>query len=716
MIPLPVLQNIAFLLAAAAIFDLTTHKLQRRPHWVWQILSGLILGLIGIGVMLTPWTIESGIVLDTRSILISVVGLFFGTIAVVVTMAVTIICRIIQGGIGATTGVYVIFASGLIGLIWRYWRKDLLTGISALELYLLGIVVHTAMLLLMLTLPGNTGWKTLTSMVVPVMLAYPLGTTVFGILLRERLERLQNIAAIAESRETLSKILNTVPQGIFWKDANGRYLGCNQIFARSAGLKMPDEIIGKTDLELPWPKDYAENYRAIDLQVVSSGQPRLQYTEILHQADGNQITTVTSKVPLINQHGEIFGILGVFGDITELKKIEAEQIKLREQLYQATKMESIGRLAGGVAHDFNNMLGVILGFTEMSMRLVDPSTTVYKHLQEVCRAAERSSDLTRQLLAFARKQTVNPELLDINKTIEGMLKILTRLIGEHIRLVWEPTANLGAIKIDPSQLDQILANLCANARDAIGKTGMITITTGALHADAAFCRNLPESYPGDFIVLSITDSGCGIDEKTIGQLFEPFFTTKEFGTGTGLGLATVYGIVKQNHGFIKVTSQPGKGTCFKIFLPDHGPANFEEPVTSTVLKPVAGHETILLVEDEEAILTITSMMLEAAGYRVITASSPSEAIKAAQNSQCKVQLLLSDVVMPGMNGKEMAERLKEMQPGLKCLFMSGYTADVIARQDLSEESLNFLAKPFNSEELTRKVREVLDQQTTPGSN
>ena len=716
MIPLPILQNIAFLLAAAAIFDLTTHKLHRRPHLGWQIFSGLILGFIGIGVMLTPWTLESGIVFDTRSVLISVVGLFFGTTAVVMTMLITIICRVLQGGLGATTGVYVIFASGFIGLAWRYWRKNRLASISAFELWLLGVVVHAVMLLLMLTLPDNAGLKTLASITFPVLLVYPLGTTVFGILLRERLERLQSAVAVAESRETLSKILNTVPQGIFWKDLNGRYLGCNQIFARSAGLKMPDEIIGKTDLELPWPDGYAENYTAIDRQVVSSGQPRLQYTETLYQADGQQITTVTSKVPLVNQNGDIFGILGVFGDITELKKAEAEQIKLREQLYQANKMESIGRLAGGVAHDFNNMLGVILGFTEMSMRLLDPSTPVYKHLQEVCRAAERSSELTRQLLAFARKQTVSPELLDINKTIEGMLRILARLIGEHIQLLWEPAANPGAIKIDPSQLDQILANLCANARDAVGKTGQIIIETAAIKVDELFCRNTPESYPGDFIVLSVTDNGCGIDEKTINQLFEPFFTTKEFGSGTGLGLATVYGIVKQNHGFIKVTSRPGRGTCFKIFLPDHGQADLDAYAPPTSPKPVAGHETILLVEDEEAILTVTTMMLEAAGYRVITASSPAEAIKAVQNGKCMVNLLLSDVVMPGMNGKELAGKLKQMLPDMRCLFMSGYTADVIARQDLSEECLNFLAKPFNSEELTGKVREVLDQQNSPASS
>jgi len=715
MIPLPIIQNIAFLLAAAAIFDMTTHRLDRRPHWGWQILIGMILGFIGIGVMLTPWTLESGIVFDTRSVLISVVGLFFGTIAVAMTMLMTIICRLLQGGIGTATGIYVIFAAGLIGLAWRHLRKASLSNISALELYFMGIIVHAGMLLLMLTLPDGAGWKTLTSIAFPVLLIYPAGTTVFGILLRERFVRLQNINAVAESREILNQILETVPQGIFWKDSNGHYLGCNHTIARSAGFSRPEEIIGKTDLELPWPREQAEGYMADDRQVISSGKAKLKYMEPLRQADGEEITIVTSKVPLVNQNGEIFGILGVVDNITERQKAEAEQNRLKEQLYQTTKLQSIWRLAGGIAHDFNNMLGVILGFTEMSMRLLDPSDPVYKHLQEVCLAAERSSELTRQLLAFTKKQTMNPALLDINKAIEGMLKILGRVIGENIKLVWEPEEKLGAIKIDPSQLDQILTNLCVNARESIGKSGQINIRTGVARVDHAFCANNAEAYPGDFIFLSVADNDRDMDKNTVYKLFEPAVAARQFETSAGPGLATAYGIVRQNHGFVMFSSDPENGTCFKVFLPNYGQAKLEENAHPESLSNSTGFETILLVEDEKAILTITSMMLEAAGYQVITASSPLEAIKAAQNANCKIHLLLSDVVMPGMNGKELAEKLKKLMPDLRCLFMSGYTADVIALQDLSEDGLQSLPKPFNSEELTRKVREVLDQKSPHGA-
>lgn len=706
---MPILQNIAFLLSAAAIFDLTTHKLRNRPHWVWQVMSGLILGVIGIGVMLTPWTLESGLVFDTRTVLISITGLFFGKITLAITMMLTIAFRVAQGGVGCATGIYTILASGAIGLAWHYWRKDRLTCISSLELYSMGIIVHAVMLLLMLTLPGEAARRALASITAPVLLIYPFGNAVFGIFLRDRFDRMQNISAVAESRETINQILNTVPQAIFWKNADGRYLGCNQVFAQAAGFAKPEEILGKTDLDFSLPEGFAEKYMAEDRQIIKSGVAKLRHVETLPGPGGEEITVVTSKVPLVHANGEIFGVLGVFDDISKLKQAEAEKTRLKEQLCKATKMESIGRLAGGVAHDYNNMLSIILGFTEMSMRLLNPSTQVYKHLQEVCRAAERSSDLTRQLLAFARKQSVNPALLDINKTVGGMLKVIGRLLGEDIKIVWEPAENLGNIKIDPSQLDQVLTNLCINPHEAVEGFSQITIGTGAVHIDHAFCQNNPEAYPGDFVSLSVAHNGRGMDEDTMNKLFEPFFTTKQFGAGTGLGLAPVYGIVKQNHGFIKVSSSPDSGTCFKIFLPDYGKAVTEDAAGHETQKQTTGHETILLVEDEEAILTITAMMLEAAGYRVITTSSPVEAIKTARSGQYKIHLLLADVVMPAMNGKELAEELKEFLPELKYIFMSGYTSDIIPPQNSAEEGLNFLAKPFNSEELTRKVREVLDQ-------
>lgn len=388
-------------------------------------------------------------------------------------------------------------------------------------------------------------------------------------------------------------------------------------------------------------------------------------------------------------------------DITELKRMEAE-------LQQAQKMESVGRLAGGVAHDFNNMLSVILGHTEMALENTNPTAPLYASLQAVQHAAERSAALTRQLLAFARKQTVSPKVIDLNETVEGILKMLHRLIGEDIDLLWQPGANLKPVKVDPSQIDQLLANLCVNARDAIDGAGKITIETDAKTFDEAYCADYPGALPGEYILLDVSDDGCGMDQDLLNHIFEPFFTTKEQGKGTGLGLASVFGMVKQNNGFINVYSEPGQGTTFKIYLPA-----YPEKATGDVAKvpdlPTAhGHETVLLVEDELAILEMTTKMLRSLDYTVVVAASSAEAIRLAQEHRGRIDLLMADVVMPGMNGRELAGNLISLCPDIKLLFMSGYTANVIAHHGVLEEGVDFIQKPFSRKDLGRKLREVLE--------
>jgi len=394
-------------------------------------------------------------------------------------------------------------------------------------------------------------------------------------------------------------------------------------------------------------------------------------------------------------------------DITKLKQAEEERAKLTEQLNQAQKMESVGRLAGGVAHDFNNMLGVILGHTEMALDQLEPDKPVYANLIEIKKATERSADLTRQLLAFARKQTAAPKVLDLNKTVEGMLKMLRRLIGEDIDLVWRPGNNLGLIKMDPSQIDQILANLCVNARDAIGDTGMVIIETGPAAFDKTYCTAYTDFSPGEYTMLAISDNGCGMDKQTLEKAFEPFYTTKGTGKGTGLGLATVYGIVKQNDGFINVYSEPGKGTTFKIYLPRYSAK--DGPITQgdTWKQVVSSNETILLVEDESMILEMTKSMLQHHGYTVLAAATPGEAIRLAETYTGQIHLLMTDVIMPEMNGRELANHLVSLHPHLKCLFMSGYTADAIARHGVLDEGVHFIQKPFTVTDLAAKVHQAL---------
>ena len=420
--------------------------------------------------------------------------------------------------------------------------------------------------------------------------------------------------------------------------------------------------------------------------------------------DGTVIQAMVSSICVRKPDGAADYFVALVQDITDRRRAEEEREMLQAQLAQAQKMESVGRLAGGVAHDFNNMLGVILGHAELAMRGVDRSHPVFDRLQQIHKAAERSADLTRQLLAFARKQTVAPRVLDLNETVEGMLKMLRRLIGEDIDLVWLPGKNLKPVWVDPSQIDQILANLCVNARDAIGDRGKVTIETGNVVFDEAGCSGHAGCVPGDYVMLAVSDDGCGIDREILDRLFDPFFTTKGVGEGTGMGLATVYGIVKQNEGCIDVRSETGRGSTFRIYLPrSQGKAErLREDESTETTAP--GHETILLVEDEAAVLDMCRIMLESLGYRVLSAATPGEAMRIAREYAGEIHLLMTDVVMPEMNGRDLARNILTLYPNVKRLFMSGYTADVIAHRGILDEGVHLIQKPFDMRTLAARLR------------
>ncbi|HSL61839.1 MAG TPA: response regulator, partial [Desulfotignum sp.] len=409
-----------------------------------------------------------------------------------------------------------------------------------------------------------------------------------------------------------------------------------------------------------------------------------------------------------SEKGSVATLDGFIFDITERRRAEAEREKLQAQLRQAQKMESVGRLAGGVAHDFNNMLGVILGHVEFALEKIGENHDLSAGLKEIQTAAQRSADLTKQLLTFARKQIISPRPLDLNDTVESMLNMLRRLIGEEIDLVWKPAAHLWPVKMDPSQIDQILVNLCINARDAIAGIGKLTIETGTKTFDDEYCRRNAGFVPGEYALLAVSDNGCGMDKKTLKNLFEPFFTTKAVGQGTGLGLATIYGIVKQNSGFINVYSETGQGSTFNIYLPRLAGEDKNFSDISIAKTASGGTETILLVEDEPAILRMTRMMLEQKGYTVLSAATPSQAMEKAGKHSSAIDLLLSDVVLPEMTGRDLAGQIAGLYPGIRVLFMSGYTADVIAHQGLLDAGVSFIQKPFSVADLAEKVRGVLD--------
>ena len=511
--------------------------------------------------------------------------------------------------------------------------------------------------------------------------------------------------ALKESQGFLTTLLDSIPVPVFYKDVEERYLGANKGFEEFFG-KTREQLIGKNVFDFS-SRELAEVHHAKDAELLRN--PGVQICDALvEDAHGTLHDVVIHKATFMEPGGRIQGLIGVMLDVTERTKAEKQKDELQAQLQQSQKMESVGRLAGGVAHDFNNMLGVILGHAELAMMRCNPSEQTRAHLRVIQDSARRSAELTRQLLAFARKQTVVPKVLDLNDSVSGMLKILMRLIGEDIHIGWLPGRDLWSVKMDPAQVDQILANLCVNARDAIEGVGRVTIETEDVAFDEEYCAVHPGFIPGDYVMLAVSDDGCGMDKGSMEHLFEPFFTTKAAGKGTGLGLATVYGIVRQNEGFINVYSEPGEGATFKIYLP-----RFEGEAAESNDQRVAeipkGHgETIILVEDEPAILDMCRSMLVDFGYTVLTAATPGEALRQAVIHAGKIQLLITDVVMPEMSGRDLEKQIGDITPGLKCLFISGYTADVIAHRGVLDEGVNFLSKPFSARDLATKVREVLD--------
>jgi len=522
------------------------------------------------------------------------------------------------------------------------------------------------------------------------------------------MERLDAEQALKESEARFRLLYEKAPLGYQSLDENGRFIQVNQTWLDTLGYARED-VIGKSFADFLHP-DWQDHFKENFPRFKAIGEIMGVEFEMMKK-DGAFIQVSFNGKIARDQNGHFQQTHCILHDITDRKKAEAEREKLQDQLIQAQKMESVGRLAGGVAHDFNNMLGVILGHAEMALEEVEENHPLYIDLKEIQAAAQRSADLTRQLLTFARKQMISPKVLNLNQAVQQMITMLHRLIGEDIDLVWQPAQELWPVKIDPSQVDQILANLCVNARDAVSGVGKITIETGMKTFDPAYCTEHTGFAPGDFVLLAVSDNGCGMDRKTLDSLFEPFFTTKDLGKGTGLGLAMVYGIVKQNQGFINVYSEPGKGTTFRIYLPRYlsgDPAVIIKPSGEAV---PGGNETLLLVEDEAAILGLARMMLERMGYRVLAASTPTEAIQLARAHAGKIDLLMTDVVMPEMNGRDLAAQLTRLYPDLKLLFMSGYTADVIAHHGVLDEGVCFIQKPFSKKDLALKLRESLDDAT-----
>ncbi len=505
----------------------------------------------------------------------------------------------------------------------------------------------------------------------------------------------------AENELTRFKFMvENARQEVYLVNPDGSLAYVNRAAAESLGYTIEEMlemgVMGFDPKFGPCFRDHFEELKRHDLQPF----------ETLHIAKNGRrlIKEMRSVFIELNDNEYICG----FGqDITERRQAEQERLKLQEQLAQSQKMESVGRLAGGIAHDFNNMLGVIIGQTELALMKSEKSGDVYTSLREIDKAAKRSAELTSQMLAFARKQAVTPRVIDLNETINGMFSMLRRLIGENIELEWLPGASVWNVMVDPTQIDQILANLCVNSRDAIIGNGRITIQTENVEMGENWSGTGSGAIPGEYVKLTVKDTGTGFAAEMLEHIFEPFFTTKETGKGTGLGLAMVYGIVKQNQGYIDVNSKEGEGACFMIYFPRSKSEVSDVPGDRTGKIGEKGSETILLVEDEPMLLDMTSSMLEALGYSVIATSKPDEAVNIARREKERIRLLITDVIMPGINGRDLSSMILEIIPGLNRLFMSGYTADVIAHHGVLEDGVHFIQKPFSLGGLAEQVSNAL---------
>jgi PAS domain S-box-containing protein len=523
---------------------------------------------------------------------------------------------------------------------------------------------------------------------------------------------MQALEALGEGEDRLRQAIRVAQVGIFHRDhlSDAAYWSPEM---REMHDKGPDEPVSR---EVFLKGIHPDDWRSVDFAIQRSRDPHgdglcdMTYRYVFKDGSVRYIS-MRSQTIFEGKGDSRYPVrtVGAVQDITRCKQTEEEREKLQAQLHQFQKMEAVGQLAGGVAHDFNNILQTILGYSEIAMEISKSKQggKLQEYLSEIAKTARRSANLTRQLLAFARKQPIRPIVLDLNETINGLLKMLQRLIGENIKLVWKPGFEIWPVKMDPSQVDQILVNLAVNARDAIKKVGLLTIETANVVIDETYCHTHAGFVPGSYVLLAVSDNGMGMDQKTLSRLFEPFFTTKERGKGTGLGLATIYGIVRQNNGFIHIYSEMKQGSTFKVYLPRKQMDVSTKAISDEPLV-MHGSETVLLVEDDRAILHLAKTILEHQGYTVLAAQQPGKALTLLEQHNGPVHMLITDVVMPEMNGKDLQDKVTAFVPDIKTLFMSGYTADVIAQQGIMDKSIPFLQKPFSVRTLMRKVREVLD--------
>jgi PAS domain S-box-containing protein len=510
------------------------------------------------------------------------------------------------------------------------------------------------------------------------------------------IKRKQAAEAVQAREKEKAVILDSLSELVSYKDTEMRIVWANNAVLESIGLSS-DELIGRHCYEVWEHRDEPRGGCPI-VEVLKTGE--FKEGEVT-TSDGRR--WLVRGNPVKDEDGVVVGVVDSSLNITERRRLE-------EQLIQAKKMETVGRLAGGIAHDFNNLLTAIRGYANLLIDGLSPEDSRYKDMKQILKASERATTLTDRLLAFSRRKFIKPQVIDLNELILGIDEMLRRLITEDIELIFIPTEDLSSVKVDPAQIEQVIVNLVVNARDAMPRGGKLFIETGNVALDEDFIREHIGSKPGDYVRMSVRDTGIGIPEELMEHIFEPFFTTKKEGRGTGLGLSTVYGIVKQHNGYISVESTPGRGTTVNVYL-----LQVEEKAERIPLKEMdetlpEGKETVLIVEDEEMVRGFAHRVLQSLGYTVLEASNGKEAVRVAEEHEDEIHLLLTDIVMPRMNGMEVAKYFQKIRPKIKVLFVSGYSDSITEQHGFLFKGMNFLQKPFASRELAQKLREVLDSE------
>ncbi len=694
--------NCALLLAMCLVYDTLSLNRQSPRSPLNDAASGFVLGLICIAVMINPWQLTQGIIFDTRSILLSVSGLFFGVVPTVVAMVVSGAYRIYHGGRGVWMGISVILASGTIGIAWKKWRRKSLEDISTPELYTFGIIVHLSMLAFMWLLPGKYAVEALTKTAAPVIIIFPFVTTLLGKLMLARHRRKRAEESLRDSEERLQLEIDVSSGGIWDWDIRSDKMTFSDNIRELFGYE--DHEIGG-NLEDCINRLHPEDRERVmdDLGAALGGESAIFSSEhrMLCKDASYKWIMNRGKVVSRSADGEALRMLGTATDITELKNLEA-------QLYQAQKMEAVGQLAGGVAHVFNNILTAIIGFAHLIMMKVPEGDPLRNYVGQIRNCADRATELTQGLLAFSRKQMMVPRAVDLNKVVARLETILRRLISEDIELTVKTASRSLTVSADVGKIEQVLINLVTNARDAMPSGGSLDISTSSETMEMQFLHSHGFGKPGDYACITVYDSGLGMGNDTIKKIFEPFFTTKEVGKGTGLGLSVVYGIIKQHKGYITCYSEPGKGTSFKIYLPLVRARAAQEPDARRYSLAPGGNETLMLAEDDPAVRDFHKTLLENAGYKVITANDGEMALEMFVNHKDEINLLVLDLVMPKLGGKKLFDIFRQDKPGIKTLFMSGYSGNALCEQGERAGQPELLIKPVDPSRFLEKVREILD--------